>query len=470
MPLSEGEEVFDDTDHTSSPQRKSWKDSFNCIEPPVLILLFGLNLSATVFSDRVIYQVCRYKFKFNDAECSVKSTDVEKIVEPYAAKILMTKIVCESVFPAIIGLFVGTWSNKYGRKPMMLTSFIGFAFIFIIATIITAVSNYVPVNPWLYLVSIVPECLVGGNCVYAIGIYSYTTDRYSGFRRMLRMSLIEAAVYIGLALGSITASFLFPKTNATTVFIVSACSIVIATLYIAFFVKESINFENRREETFNHSGVISILKSSFKKRARYDRLILWLLISIYVMNVIVIDGQIATFYLYLRSKFEWTVSDYTRFEFFSIILPVALLYLLKFQTKLTISALTLALMSYGSQILKSVSDATATSYWHITLGIFLGSLKLFALPMVRVMISLVVPSNEFTEIIAVTNILGNFLPFAAAPLYVFVYTNTVDFYSGTVLFITTGLCLMCYLFLCVIMVLTRRNMEYYKKFLNKSGI
>lgn len=159
------------------------------------------------------------------------------------------------------------------------------------------------------------------------------------------------------------------------------------------------------------------------------------------------DGQGATFYLYLRSKFKWTVSDYTRFEFFSSILPVSLLYILKFQSKFTLSALTLAILSYGSQVLKSVSDATATCYWHIILGLFLGSLKLFALPMVRVMISLVVPSKEFTEIIAVTNILGNILSFAAAPLYVFVYTNTLDFYAGAVMFLTTGFCLLCYLIL-----------------------
>lgn len=112
--------------------------------------------------------------------------DVEQVVGTYAVKILTTKIVCESVFPALIGLFVGTWSNKYGRKPLLLTSFMGFAFISIISAIISAVANYVPVNPWLYLLSIVPECLVGGNCVYAIGIYSYTTDRWTGFRRVLR--------------------------------------------------------------------------------------------------------------------------------------------------------------------------------------------------------------------------------------------------------------------------------------------
>lgn len=108
-----------------------------------------------------------------------------------------------------------------------------------------------------------------------------------------RMSLIEAAVYVGLALGSITASFLFQKTNATTVFAVSAFSILVATLYIAVFVKESIDFQNRQEGPLN-SGAMTILKSSFKKRESFNRLILWLLIFTYVMNVIVI-GKIQLF-------------------------------------------------------------------------------------------------------------------------------------------------------------------------------
>lgn len=132
----------------------------------------------------MIYHTCTYQFHYNESQCASKNSEISKIVDPYAAKILMSKVVCESVFPALIGLFAGTWSEKYGRKPLMLTSFTGFALIYIIASIIAFVD--VPVSPWLYLVSIVPECIVGGNCVFAIGIYSYTTDRWSGFKRVLR--------------------------------------------------------------------------------------------------------------------------------------------------------------------------------------------------------------------------------------------------------------------------------------------
>uniref|UniRef100_T1GIF1 Major facilitator superfamily (MFS) profile domain-containing protein n=1 Tax=Megaselia scalaris TaxID=36166 RepID=T1GIF1_MEGSC len=276
------------------------------------------------------------------------------------------------------------------------------------------------------------------------------------------MSMIEASVYIGLAFGSISASFLFPMIGAKYLFVLSASIIVFASLYIMLFVKESLN-EDQISTNFNHFGAIPIIKAALQRRRSYDRLILWLLISIYVMNVIVIDGQGAIFYIYLRGKFQLTVSEYTKFEFYSIILPVIILYALKYQSK-TFSALSLALVSYGSQILRSVADATANNYVYIIVGLFLGSLKLFALPMVRVMISLVVPPQEFTKIIAITNILGNFLPFVAAPIYTFVYTNTFNLYSGAVIFLSTGFFSLCFLFLCAIFIITRRNEQHYTKF------
>lgn len=99
--------------------------------------------------------------------------------------------------------------------------------------------------------------------------------------------MIEASVYIGLAFGSISASFLFPKIGAKYLFVLSASIIVFATLYIMLFVKESLN-EDQISTNFNHFGAIPIVKAALQRRRSYDRFILWLLISIYVMNVIVI--------------------------------------------------------------------------------------------------------------------------------------------------------------------------------------
>jgi len=37
----------------------------------------------------------------------------------------LTRTLFESIMPAICGLFVGSWSDQYGRKPLMIVSLVG---------------------------------------------------------------------------------------------------------------------------------------------------------------------------------------------------------------------------------------------------------------------------------------------------------------------------------------------------------
>lgn len=50
---------------------------------------------------------------------------IEIEVQPYVAKILMARSLLESIIPAIVSLFIGPWSDKFGRRPIVLTTFTG---------------------------------------------------------------------------------------------------------------------------------------------------------------------------------------------------------------------------------------------------------------------------------------------------------------------------------------------------------
>lgn len=38
----------------------------------------------------------------------------------------MTSSVIQSIVPALCGSFVGAWSDRFGRKPLLIASFIGY--------------------------------------------------------------------------------------------------------------------------------------------------------------------------------------------------------------------------------------------------------------------------------------------------------------------------------------------------------
>lgn len=54
------------------------------------------------------------------------------------------------------------------------------------------------------------------------------------------MSFQEAALFIGILLGSLSSSYIYRWTSATTLFAISATFAMIAVLYIVFSVEESV--------------------------------------------------------------------------------------------------------------------------------------------------------------------------------------------------------------------------------------
>lgn len=51
--------------------------------------------------------------------------DLEAKLETYASKIFMARAVLESIIPAFISVLIGPWSDKFGRRPILLSTFCG---------------------------------------------------------------------------------------------------------------------------------------------------------------------------------------------------------------------------------------------------------------------------------------------------------------------------------------------------------
>lgn len=81
----------------------------------------------------LIYRTCYVTLGFNETECALlgtknaseKTAELEKIVQPYANIISMTNNVIDCIIASFVCLFFGPWSDKYGRKPVLLISLSG---------------------------------------------------------------------------------------------------------------------------------------------------------------------------------------------------------------------------------------------------------------------------------------------------------------------------------------------------------
>lgn len=98
----------------------------------------------------------------------------------------MTKSMIESIIPAAVSLFIGPWSDKFGRRPVMLTSTFGYFLCFLLTSVMSYFSTFYLINPWYYLITIIPIVITGGNCTLIISMFAYITDVTNQKNRALK--------------------------------------------------------------------------------------------------------------------------------------------------------------------------------------------------------------------------------------------------------------------------------------------
>uniref|UniRef100_W8BYE5 Solute carrier family 46 member 3 n=1 Tax=Ceratitis capitata TaxID=7213 RepID=W8BYE5_CERCA len=464
---------------------------FYLVEPMVFILLFAYNLSDTIVKNQIIYQTCTSIFFFNETDCRQLGTKnasehikyIETTVQPYSARIFMTSSIIESLVPAFCGVFIGAWSDHFGRKPLLITAYSGYALYYAIATIIAQLATTYPVSPWYYLLAVCPLALIGGSVTYSVATFCYISDVSSAQERPYRMATYEVAVIFGLMMGSFTSGYLYEATNASFVFLTSCCCIFVATCIILCFIPESLNrrrFQfiqsvNEVDEDqdliestadagelvrlFDLAAVREMWQTCFKPREYNDRAIVCLAMVAYSISVFVIDGSMTVFYLFIREIFHWSIKDFTTFETISMLVSTVgnILGVIILKRILKLSIVHVGILAFISESMGSCARAFADTNWIMYLSVGLGALKAMAHPMCRTIASNVLPTNELGKFFSFYGCLQAFLPFIASPIYTGIYSITLTSFPGFYNLLNANLFIVAIAFLLLIL---RKKREF----------
>ncbi|XP_037954827.1 solute carrier family 46 member 3-like isoform X1 [Teleopsis dalmanni] len=517
-------------------KKLEWHKIFNMfyIEPIVFALVFSMSLSGTIMKNQVIFQACTVVFDYNETDCkqlgtknvSERLNKIESEVQQYVADLFMMRTLLESIVPAICGIFIGSWSDQYGRKPLLIIAMIGFSCTFIITAIICEISSYYPVNPWYYILAAMPHSFLGGNCVLMVAGFCFISDVTDTKTRPYRMIFIEVYIFIGFTTGALLSSYLYEATSATTVFSISAFFIISATLFVIFFIPESLDYKldndenekdienktndmqlccdkakstcgntkaiftqnlgstkkvennekpiqeekpkgNKFSNIFSYQHIKDMINTSFKKRPCYDRCIIWLLTSVLFIGVFVGDGAMTVFYLFVREKFHWTVREFTFYETVSHMTPMfgALVGFLILRKVFKMSIVAVAIVSYVSDIAASFARGFASEPWHLYLATALGSFRSVGPPMCRTIVSNIVPATDLGKIFSIKNVLQSVAPFLAAPLYTFIYKQSLSSFPGLFNLVSVGFYGIALVCLIVVLRFKYTHKEHYAKIL-----
>lgn len=152
----------------------------------------------------------------------------------------MVRMMVESVIPALLNLVLGPFSNRFGRKLVLNSTSIGLTLYFAAICLWTILSNYYPISPWLYGLSILFYSLSGGFYPMFANMLSYTSDCSTEENRNFRITMVDVMITLGMVLGMFISSYLVKIISSLEIFLISLACIGISTIYIIFFIRETI--------------------------------------------------------------------------------------------------------------------------------------------------------------------------------------------------------------------------------------
>lgn len=207
----------------------SRKSAIGFIFVTLLIDVMGLGLIIPVMADLIV---------------QLKGIPVNK-ASTYGALLLFAYAVTQFIFSPIIG----NLSDRYGRRPVLLFSLLGFGIDYIILAL-------APTYEWLFLGRIIAGITGASFTTATAYIADISTDETS---RAKNFGLIGAAFGLGFMLGPALGGLL-AKWGIRAPFYAAAALCLINCIYGYFFLPESLSKDHRRPFEWKRANPFGSLK------------------------------------------------------------------------------------------------------------------------------------------------------------------------------------------------------------------
>ncbi|XP_008554900.2 proton-coupled folate transporter-like [Microplitis demolitor] len=386
---------------------------------------------------------------------SQEARELSKIIQPHTSYIIMSTSLMRSILPALLILFFGPWSDKYGRKPLILIG----NFVPLCKYIILCTLSSFDANPWLYLLPYVPTALLGSGLLLATNCY--VSDTTHPEKRAWRLACLQTCVHVGLVIGTLIGPFIYKQLGYTYLFIIAAFSSLSSLLYVVFVVPESVKNESNKKwgNPFDLSLVKQLVLTCTKKRDGLNRGMLWSCLLVLSLSKILTNGHTNIIYLFVNAKLGWDVVRYSMFHSFSMVITIIGTFGGVKVMKHYIGFLDISIILVGSLsgFLSTMCLSFVTKSWHMYLEVCLGVFIGVIVPTTRSLISSSAPVDDTGKVFSLVSFVDTLLPLGSAPLYSLLYSSYISVYPSPVYLMTSGI------FMSMIFVSIFIYLKYFKE-------
>lgn len=443
------------------------------LEVSVLLFYLGMFTAETIVPNEILRLLCIQKYE-NQSKCdsigldSLNTNDTKDTnnddLQSEAARIFVISALFSKVIPAIATFFIMAWSDKYGRKTILVLSFFGSSLSIFLMFLNAQGGRFS--SPWNYAYAHIPNALVGASATKSTIIFSYISDVSSPSEKSSRLLFAEIVISIGTFLGTIAVGYLSRSTSAESIFLISLFCLLVSSFWCIIYVDESLKVRTEESKIevirklFSFEPVTEMKRTLFRKRNFSESETLWSIILIQTLVLIIVDGERSILYLFTTTRFNWTLADYSMFNSTITLLAVAgnLSGIFIFKQILKFSDSSLLLIATVFRVIDSSFKVIANSTLHMYIISIICLLKTLQTAIGRSLLSSFIPKNEIGKVFTVLSFSETFGGFIGPSIYTKIYlatfkVNPGSFYALSSFFEMIILCVT----IIVIRLLTERN-------------
>lgn len=306
--------IIKDTTNTpiaeSAPQKSSniWKSMtfkektiYFCrnitVEPILACYIIPAVLSGIGTQNLNLEKACSVNLNYSDEVCSALArrdtanyTSEDQNVQLVVANMNVWKFAMQSGVPIFLNLFLGSWTDRHGRKLCMILPIFGEC-ITSAAQMLTVYYRHWSIEITGFIEGIFVS-ITGGPMTMNMAVFSYIADITTEEMRTVRVGFINVFSTVGIPIGSALSGILYLRTGYYGVFGITSGLFGIGVLYAIIRIKNVIpeSAQSQREMTccedlFDVRHVVDTFKVTFKKREGQKRLkIILLMVACFVVE------------------------------------------------------------------------------------------------------------------------------------------------------------------------------------------
>ena len=261
----------------------------------------AVRLSITVEPVIFFYMMCRFMLnplsqqlalkkichqEYGDEICKNLTKSQEDFVHQKTSKWILYQSVAWTLPSIFASLILGSWSDKVGRKVILILPSVGSVLLYVNYVLNVA---FFSLHVNYLLIGVCVSGFFGGFATILLGVFSYISDITDKSQRTIRVAVLESMIFMGGTAGSLIGGILLDHDGFIPAFGLCLGLTVLTILYISFVLPESYfpqGNQGKRPLVAMHNHLKAAFQVLTKQRAQHKRL-----------NLLVILFGIAPFFV-----------------------------------------------------------------------------------------------------------------------------------------------------------------------------